>query len=42
MNELNMIRVLLDEAPPSAEVAAEGRRRIGAGSGRRGSGPGGL
>ena len=35
MNELNMIRVLLDEAPPSAEVAAEGRRRIGAGSGRR-------
>jgi hypothetical protein len=35
MNELNMIRVLLDEAPPSAEVAAEGRRRIGAGSARR-------
>ncbi len=35
MNELNMIRVLLDEAPPSAEVAAEGRRRIAAGSARR-------
>jgi hypothetical protein len=30
MNELNMIRVLLDEAPPSAEVIAEGRRRIAA------------
>jgi hypothetical protein len=28
MNELNMIRVLLGEAPPSAEVIAEGRRRI--------------
>jgi hypothetical protein len=35
MNELNMIRVLLDEAPPSAEVAAEGRRRIGVRSARR-------
>ena len=32
MNELNMIRVLLDEAPPSAEVIAEGRRRIAASS----------
>jgi hypothetical protein len=30
MHELNMIRVLLDEAPPSAEVIAEGRRRIAA------------
>jgi hypothetical protein len=30
MNELNMIRALLDEAPPSAEVMAEGRRRIAA------------
>jgi len=30
MNELNMIRVLLDQAPPSAEVIAEGRRRIAA------------
>jgi hypothetical protein len=30
MNELNMIRALLDEAPPSAEVVAEGRRRIAA------------
>jgi hypothetical protein len=30
MNELNMIRALLDEAPPSAEVIAEGRRRIAA------------
>jgi hypothetical protein len=30
MNELNMIRVLLDEAPPSAEVIAEGRQRIAA------------
>jgi len=28
MNDLSMIRVLLDEAPPSAEVIAEGRRRI--------------
>ncbi len=35
MNELNMIRVLLDEAPPSAEVAAEGRRRIAGGPARR-------
>jgi len=35
MNELDMIRVLLDEAPPSAEVAAAGRRRIGTGPGRR-------
>lgn len=32
MNELNMIRVLLDEAPPSAEVITEGRRRIAAGA----------
>jgi len=31
MNELDMIRTLLDEAPPSAEVTAEGRRRIAAG-----------
>jgi hypothetical protein len=30
MNELNMIRVLLGEAPPSAEVIAEGRRRVAA------------
>lgn len=30
MNELNMIRALLDEAPPSAEVIAEGRRRVAA------------
>jgi hypothetical protein len=30
MNELNMIRALLDEAPPSAEVMAEGRRRVAA------------
>jgi hypothetical protein len=28
MNELNMIRVLLGEAPPSAEVMAEGRGRV--------------
>jgi len=28
MNELNLIRTLLAEAPPSAEVIAEGRRRI--------------
>ena len=28
MNELDMIRELLAEAPPSAEVIAEGRRRI--------------
>jgi hypothetical protein len=41
MNELNMIRVLLDEAPPSAEVIAEGRRRVAAGAaapGRPGAG----
>ena len=31
MNELDMIRTLLDETPPSAEVTAEGRRRIAAG-----------
>jgi hypothetical protein len=31
MNELSMIRALLDEAPPSEEVIAEGRRRIAAG-----------
>ena len=30
MNELDMIRTLLDEAPPSAEVVGEGRRRIAA------------
>lgn len=30
MDELTMIRVLLDEAPPSAKVIAEGRRRIAA------------
>lgn len=35
MNELNMIRALLDEAPPSAEVIAEGRSRIAAGTTRR-------
>lgn len=34
MNELNMIRTLLDEAPPSAEVIAEGRLRIAAGTSR--------
>ena len=34
MNELDMIRGLLDEAPPSAEVVAEGRRRIAAGPAR--------
>jgi hypothetical protein len=32
MNELRMIRALLDEAPPSAEVIAEGRSRIAAGT----------
>src|SRR5260370_591184 len=31
MNELDMIRALLDEPPPSAEVMGEGRRRIPAG-----------
>ncbi len=36
MNELNMIRALLDEAPPSAEVIAEGRLRIAAGTIRPG------
>jgi hypothetical protein len=30
MNELKMIRALLDQVPPSAEVIAEGRRRIAA------------
>jgi hypothetical protein len=35
MNELNMIRALLEEAPPSAEVIAEGRRRITARPARR-------
>jgi hypothetical protein len=38
MNELDMIRELLAEAPPSAEVIAEGRRRVAgeaAGRGRR-------
>jgi hypothetical protein len=43
MNELNMIRALLDEAPPSAEVIAEGRRRIAAstaGPGRPAAGRG--
>lgn len=30
MNELNMIRALLDEAPPSAEVIAEGGLRVAA------------
>src|SRR5215472_9059591 len=35
MNEMDMIRTLLDEAPPSAEVVGEGRRRIAAG----GAGP---
>jgi hypothetical protein len=30
MDDLNMIRALLDEAPPSAEVIAEGHRRIAA------------
>jgi hypothetical protein len=30
MDELNMIRALLDQAPPSAEVIAEGRQRIAA------------
>jgi hypothetical protein len=28
MNELDMIRDLLAEAPPSAEVIAQGRRRV--------------
>ena len=32
MTDLEMIRVLLDEAPPSAEVVAEGRQRIATGS----------
>jgi hypothetical protein len=32
MDETRMIRSLLDEAPPSAEVVAEGRRRLSAGS----------
>ena len=32
MTDLEMIRVLLDEAPPSAEVFAEGRQRIATGS----------
>jgi hypothetical protein len=36
MNELNMIRVLLDEPPPSAEVIAEGRRRIAASAAKPG------
>ena len=31
MNELDMIRTLLDEEPPSAEVIGEGRQRIAAG-----------
>ena len=34
MSDLEMIRVLLDEAPPSAEVFAEGRQRIATGSTR--------
>jgi hypothetical protein len=34
MTDLEMIRVLLDEAPPSAEVFAEGRQRIATGSPR--------
>lgn len=34
MNELNMIRALLDEAPPSADVIAEGRSRVAAGTTR--------
>src|SRR5215469_8097439 len=32
MTDLEMIRVLLDEAPPSAEVVAEGRQRIATGA----------
>jgi hypothetical protein len=36
MNELSMIRALLDEAPPSAEVVAEGHRRITCGPARPG------
>jgi hypothetical protein len=35
MNELNMIRALLEEPPPSAEVIAEGHQRIAAGSTRQ-------
>ena len=35
MDELNLIRTLLSEAPPSAEVIAEGRRRIAGQSTRR-------
>ena len=38
MNELDMIRTMLDEAPPSAEVFAEGRRRV-AGQARRPGSP---
>jgi hypothetical protein len=34
MNDLDMIRALLDEAPPSADVIAEGRRRIAVGATR--------
>ena len=35
MNELDMIRDLLAEAPPSAEVIAEGRRRVAEDAGPR-------
>ena len=31
MDEMRMIRSFLDEAPPSAEIVAEGRRRLTAG-----------
>ena len=36
MTDLEMIRVLLDEAPPSAEVFAEGRQRHADGGGSGG------
>jgi predicted DNA-binding protein (UPF0251 family) len=32
MDEVRMIRSLLDEAPPSDDVVAEGRRRLAAGA----------
>jgi hypothetical protein len=34
MDEMRMIRNFLDEAPPSADVVAEGRRRMAAGASR--------
>lgn len=35
MDEMHMVKALLDEAPPSADVIAEGRRRLAAPSRRR-------